>query len=103
VQQGLEALLSGRTSIIIAHRLSTVMNADQILVVREGRIIEHRRHEDLANREGGLYAKLYAIQSQGWLLGSDDEKPAPVPKVRQSSRQPSNHPKQESTPIPALL
>jgi ABC-type multidrug transport system fused ATPase/permease subunit len=103
VQQGLEALLSGRTSIIIAHRLSTVMNADQILVVREGRIIEHGRHEDLANREGGLYAKLYAIQSQGWLLGSDDEKPAPVPKVRQSSRQPSNHPKQESTPIPALL
>jgi len=69
VQQGLERLVSGRSSVIIAHRLSTVMGADQILVLKEGRVVERGRHEDLANQAGGLYAKLFEIQSQGWLAG----------------------------------
>ncbi len=67
VQQGLEKLVTGRSSVIIAHRLSTVMNADQILVLKEGRVIERGNHEDLANQDGGLYAKLFEIQTQGWL------------------------------------
>lgn len=68
VQQGLDTLLQGRTSVIIAHRLSTVMNADQILVIQNGHVVERGRHETLATRAGGLYAKLCALQSRGRLL-----------------------------------
>ncbi len=64
VQQGLERLLSGRTSVIIAHRLSTVMNADLILVLRQGVMLEQGRHEELVQRNG-LYARLFALQTQG--------------------------------------
>jgi len=70
VQQGLEKLVEGRSSVVIAHRLSTVMNADQILVLKEGRVIERGRHDDLANQEGGLYARLFEIQTQGWGLAA---------------------------------
>jgi ABC-type multidrug transport system fused ATPase/permease subunit len=70
VQQGLERLVSGRSSVIIAHRLSTVMGADQILVLKEGRVVERGRHADLANHDGGLYARLFEIQSQGWLASN---------------------------------
>jgi ABC-type transport system involved in Fe-S cluster assembly fused permease/ATPase subunit len=47
--------------------LSTVMNADQILVVKDGQIVESGRHHTLAREQGGLYAKLFSIQSQGAL------------------------------------
>jgi ABC-type multidrug transport system fused ATPase/permease subunit len=65
VQQGLERLISGRTSVIIAHRLSTVMSADLILVMRNGEVHERGTHAELTLRDGGFYAKLYALQSQG--------------------------------------
>jgi ATP-binding cassette, subfamily B, bacterial len=61
VQQALDVALGGRTSLVIAHRLSTVMNADQVLVVDEGRIVERGRHEELV-AAGGLYAELYETQ-----------------------------------------
>jgi ATP-binding cassette subfamily B protein len=61
VQRALAATLAGRTSIVIAHRLSTVRRADQILVVDRGRIVERGKHADLL-REGGLYADLYRTQ-----------------------------------------
>jgi ATP-binding cassette, subfamily B, bacterial len=61
VQLALKAALSGRTSLVIAHRLSTVRDADQILVMRSGSIVEHGRHEDLL-AAGGLYADLYRTQ-----------------------------------------
>jgi ATP-binding cassette subfamily B protein len=61
VQRALKAALENRTSLVIAHRLSTVREADQILVVDHGRIVEHGRHEDLL-AEGGLYAELYRTQ-----------------------------------------
>jgi ATP-binding cassette subfamily B protein len=64
VQEALRHALRGRTSIVIAHRLSTVRNADQILVVDAGRIVEHGRHDDLLAR-GGLYAELYHTQFAG--------------------------------------
>jgi ABC-type multidrug transport system fused ATPase/permease subunit len=67
VQRAFESLLKGKSSIVIAHRLSTVMNADQILVVKEGRIIESGRHRALATQPGGLYAKLFDIQTRGAL------------------------------------
>ena len=62
VHQALTEALSGRTSIVIAHRLSTVKAADQILVLSEGEIIERGRHDDLL-AQGGLYAELVAKQS----------------------------------------
>lgn len=67
VQAALERLMAGRSSVVIAHRLSTVMNADQILVLQDGAIIERGRHAALAARDGGLYARLFALQTQGRL------------------------------------
>jgi len=61
VQKALSQALSGRTSIVIAHRLSTVMNADQILVLENGLIRERGKHEELV-QAGGLYSELFARQ-----------------------------------------
>jgi ATP-binding cassette subfamily B protein len=61
VQQALKAALTDRTSLVIAHRLSTVREADQILVVEDGRIVERGRHEELL-AAGNLYADLYRTQ-----------------------------------------
>ena len=59
IQAALQLILKQRTSIVIAHRLSTVRAADRILVLRKGRIIEEGSHADLMAR-GGHYADLYA-------------------------------------------
>jgi ATP-binding cassette subfamily B protein len=61
LQKALDTALTGRTSLVIAHRLSTVRDADQILVIDEGRIVESGRHEELV-AAGGLYAELYETQ-----------------------------------------
>ena len=74
VQRALARALTGRTSLVIAHRLSTVRDADQILVIDDGRVIEMGKHEELL-AAGGLYAELYQTQfaSQD---GAFDEPPA---------------------------
>jgi subfamily B ATP-binding cassette protein MsbA len=61
VQQALENLMRGRTTFVIAHRLSTVMNADRILVLDNGRIVESGTHSQLFARNG-LYRKLCEAQ-----------------------------------------
>ena len=61
IQEAMSRLLAGRTSLIVAHRLSTIQGADRILVVHRGRIREEGRHADLLRR-GGLYARLYELQ-----------------------------------------
>jgi ATP-binding cassette subfamily B protein len=61
VQQALRTALHGRTSLVIAHRLSTVREADQILVLDHGRIVERGHHDQLL-AAGGVYAELYRIQ-----------------------------------------
>ena len=61
VQQAFEQLMEGRTSFVVAHRLSTIQTADRILVMKDGNIIEQGTHEELL-AEGGFYAKLYASQ-----------------------------------------
>ena len=61
VQDAFEELMKGRTSFIVAHRLSTIKNADQILVMKDGNIIERGTHDELLER-GGFYAKLYESQ-----------------------------------------
>jgi ATP-binding cassette subfamily B protein len=71
VQRALDAALEGRTSLVIAHRLSTVRNADQILVLEEGRVVEHGTHAELLGA-GGLYAELHRTQFR------EDADPTPV-------------------------
>jgi ATP-binding cassette subfamily B protein len=61
VQHALDRALEGRTSLVIAHRLSTVRDADQILVVEQGRVVQRGTHAELL-AEGGLYAELYRTQ-----------------------------------------
>ena len=61
VQEALTELAVGRTTLVVAHRLSTVKNADQILVVTAGQITESGTHEELVAK-GGLYAELYRYQ-----------------------------------------
>lgn len=65
VQNALATALAGRTSIVIAHRLSTVVHADQILVLEDGRIVESGKHDELVAK-GGLYFDLYQRQSLGF-------------------------------------
>ena len=61
VQSAIARLLEGRTSFVIAHRLSTVTQADQVLVVQQGEIVEHGTHAELVAQQG-VYANLYALQ-----------------------------------------
>jgi len=61
IRQALEKLLKSRTALIIAHRLSTVRNADRIIVLDEGRIVEEGTHDQLISKNG-LYARLYEMQ-----------------------------------------
>ncbi|MEJ2012050.1 MAG: ABC transporter ATP-binding protein [Anaerolineales bacterium] len=61
IQEAMQTVRQGRTSLVIAHRLSTVMDADVILVMDQGRLVERGRHAELLS-QGGLYASLYATQ-----------------------------------------
>ena len=74
IQAQIDLAASGRTALVIAHRLSTVMNADQIIVLDDGRIVEQGHHDDLLAR-GGAYARMWALQKQ-----------AEVDAVRQDAR-----------------
>ncbi|MGD2153131.1 MAG: ABC transporter ATP-binding protein, partial [Gemmatimonadales bacterium] len=64
IQSALEELMRGRTSLVIAHRLSTVQNADHILVMHHGELVEEGSHAELLKR-GALYARLYELQFAG--------------------------------------
>nr|WP_018656525.1 ABC transporter ATP-binding protein [Actinomadura flavalba] len=79
VQRALSTALAGRTSLVIAHRLSTVREADEILVIDGGRVAERGRHEELLLR-GGLYAELYRTQfaPQAERPARDAGQPAPA-------------------------
>jgi ATP-binding cassette, subfamily B, bacterial MsbA len=65
VQRALANLMSGRTSFVIAHRLSTVRRADVIVVLEKGRVVEMGRHEELLARPDGLYARLCSLELSG--------------------------------------
>ena len=64
IQDALEVLIRGRTTIAIAHRLSTLRNADRILVFDRGRLVEQGSHAELLSMEDGVYSKLVRIQTQ---------------------------------------
>lgn len=72
IQSAIDTIIKGRTSIVIAHRLSTVRNADLILVVKDGKITERGRHEELMRRRGGyyrLYTRQYEDEATSSLFG----------------------------------
>lgn len=62
VQKALDEAMTGRTVVVIAHRLSTVVRADKIVVMQQGRVVEEGNHETLAKLEDGLYARLNNLQ-----------------------------------------
>jgi ATP-binding cassette subfamily B protein len=79
IQEGLETIMRDRTAIVIAHRLSTVKNADRIVVVEQGRIIEEGTHDNLM-AQGGHYAELYntyfrhqSLDYRPWDLSEDSD------------------------------
>ena len=70
IRAGLEKSRHGRTAVIISHRINTVMNADNIIVMQDGRIAEEGTHEELL-RIGGLYSRIFRLQ-HGTADSSDD-------------------------------
>ena len=72
IQEAMGRLMAGRTSIVIAHRLSTVRMLDRILVFDSGRVVEEGKHEELVRREGGTYRRLFERQALGLVV--DDER-----------------------------
>jgi ATP-binding cassette, subfamily B, bacterial len=68
IQEALRSLTHGRTSIMVAHRLSTILDADRILVFDSGRIVEAGTHADLVLKEAGIYAGFFKLQSGGFIV-----------------------------------
>jgi len=76
IQQGLSYLMQGRTTFVIAHRLSTIRRADQILVVEQGRIVEHGTHEDLYALRGryyDLYTRQHGVETNLFLAPGEGD------------------------------
>jgi ATP-binding cassette subfamily B protein len=63
VQEALNRLIAGRTTFIVAHRLSTIRNANRVIVMDSGRIIESGTHAELLSRDQGAFKKLHALQA----------------------------------------
>ena len=62
IQRALDELCNGRTTIVVAHRLSTIKNADRIAVINEGELVELGSHDELINKPDGRYRHLYEMQ-----------------------------------------
>ena len=80
MQDAIEHLCQGRTTIAIAHRLHTITHADRILVIEDGAIVESGRHDELL-RKGGRYASFYRLQ----LKGQEHGEPIATPRELRSA------------------
>ena len=78
IQQALAELIKGRTSFVIAHRLRTIKQADQILVLEEGRIVQRGRHDELI-AQPGLYRDIYRLQLRDQETTADEPAEAAEP------------------------
>ncbi|KAB2678508.1 ABC transporter ATP-binding protein [Brucella pseudintermedia] len=79
IQQSLAELSEGRTTLVIAHRLATIANADRIVVVEDGRIVEHGSHTELLARKDGRYRQLHAAQGSDRFAVANDRKSSVTP------------------------
>ena len=88
VQEALTQVMEGRTTIVIAHRLSTVVNADHIVVLEQGRLVEEGTHAALMADPHSVYARFHRVQGKKGLGLVDDTKPiqTPVPQPRARRR-----------------
>ncbi|TIU04398.1 MAG: ATP-binding cassette domain-containing protein, partial [Mesorhizobium sp.] len=84
VQEALTHVMEGRTTIVIAHRLSTVVNADRIIVLEEGRLVEEGTHASLMADPHSVYARFHRVQGKKGLGLVDDAKTTqtPLPRTR---------------------
>jgi ATP-binding cassette subfamily B protein len=73
IQEAMERLISGRTAIVIAHRLSTVRMLDRILVFDRGKVVEEGTHDELVRKDGGTYKRLFERQALGLLVDDEPE------------------------------
>ncbi len=73
IQESLQTLMQNRTTIVVAHRLSTLADMDRILVFHKGEIVEEGTHETLLAKEGGYFATLWSMQADGFLPGDEEE------------------------------
>ncbi|HAJ60050.1 MAG TPA: ABC transporter ATP-binding protein/permease, partial [Cyanobacteria bacterium UBA8543] len=64
IQKAINSLVESKTLILIAHRLSTITKADQILVIDNGKVVEHGKHDELITNPEGLYSKLWDSRQQ---------------------------------------
>ncbi|SDS49569.1 ATP-binding cassette, subfamily B [Paenibacillaceae bacterium GAS479] len=95
IQEGLQRLMSGRTSFVIAHRLGTIREADRILVLKDGRLLEHGSHDELLS-QGGFYSELYnsqlrretagAVEGSGELGGNGADPAGEAEAMKQGER-----------------
>jgi ATP-binding cassette subfamily B protein len=67
IQKALDNLMKNKTTIVIAHRLSTIRKMDRIMVMEDGKIIEEGTHEELTNKNSGLYKDLWELQAGGFI------------------------------------
>ena len=67
IQEALEELMKAKTVLMVAHRLSTIRQADRIIVIEDGQITEQGNHDELANKDSGTYAKLWQLQAGGFI------------------------------------
>ncbi len=67
IQDALGVLIRGKTVLVVAHRLSTIMKMDRIIVIKEGKIAEQGTHHDLLQKNGGIYDKLWKVQAGGFI------------------------------------
>ena len=88
VQDALDKLAEGRTTLVIAHRLSTVRGADKIIVMDKGRVVDEGTHDELLER-GGIYADLYRLQFQDGKTVSDGRSISPKQRANPADDPPN--------------
>lgn len=99
VQKAIENLMKNRTVFVIAHRLSTVRNADKIVVVNEGEIVETGTHEELMAIESGVYKALYNTQFQKGLSTVESKESVTEEQSEKQAEKPSSQLDMDHTPV----